>query len=84
VEEVAVVGVPDPEWGEVPSAAVTLHTGATIGEADLLRFCRDRLASYKRPHSIEIWDSLPVNAHGKILKQEVRRRLARKPGDVSV
>jgi acyl-CoA synthetase (AMP-forming)/AMP-acid ligase II len=61
---------------------VTLHAGATVAEPELLGFCRERLASFKRPRAIAVWEALPMNAHGKVLKEEVRRRLLGGAGDV--
>lgn len=74
VREVAVVARQDEEWGERPHAFVSLHAGARAGAAELVAFCRDRLAHYKCPDTVEIVDELPKNALGKILKTELRAR----------
>ena len=52
VKDVAVVGLPDAKWGERVHAVVVLHEGATLGEAELLAWCRDRIAGYKRPRAV--------------------------------
>lgn len=74
VKEVAVVGVPDPRWGEAVKAVVTLRPGQQASEAGLLEFCRDRIASYKAPKSIELVDDFPRNAVGKLDKRTLRER----------
>jgi fatty-acyl-CoA synthase len=74
VYEVAVVAVPDAKWGEVPKALVVLKQGAQATEAELLDFCRSRIAHYKAPRSVEFFDSLPKTGTGKILKRELRRK----------
>jgi acyl-CoA synthetase (AMP-forming)/AMP-acid ligase II len=72
VAEVAVIGIPDDTWGESVKALVVLRGGATASPADLLDFCRPRLAGYKCPASVEVTGALPRNATGKILKRTLR------------
>ncbi|MGH2372531.1 MAG: class I adenylate-forming enzyme family protein, partial [bacterium] len=74
VFEVAVIGVPDDQWGEVPKALVVLKPGAKATEEELIQFCRDRLAHFKAPKSVEFLESLPKGGTGKILKGELRER----------
>jgi acyl-CoA synthetase (AMP-forming)/AMP-acid ligase II len=74
VHEVAVVGVPDVQWGEVVKAIIALVPGKEAGEAELIDFCKDRIASYKKPKSIDFIDVLPKNNYGKILKRELRAK----------
>ncbi|HEY2546842.1 MAG TPA: long-chain-fatty-acid--CoA ligase [Candidatus Acidoferrum sp.] len=74
VYEVAVVPVPDEKWGEVPKALVVLKPGAHASEAELLEFCRTRIAHYKAPRSVEFFESLPKTGTGKILKRELRKK----------
>ncbi len=74
VQMCAVIGVPDARWGEVGKACVVLKAGAAAAPDDLLAHLRDRLAGYKVPRSVEIMDSLPISAAGKILKRELRER----------
>jgi fatty-acyl-CoA synthase len=67
----AVIGVPDPQWGEVGLACVVLEPGAAVSEEELLAFLRDRLAGYKVPKRVAVMDELPVSGAGKILKREL-------------
>ncbi|UFP94940.1 long-chain-fatty-acid--CoA ligase [Gloeobacter morelensis] len=78
LREVAVVGQPDPDKGEVVRAFVSLQEGATIGEEEIVRFARERLASVKVPKSVTILAELPKSATGKILKRELRKQFAPK------
>jgi len=73
VLEVAVVGIPDTYWGETPKAFVTLRTGASATEEELLVHCRTRLARFKCPKSIAFGD-LPKTSTGKIQKFVLRDR----------
>ncbi len=74
VFEAAVIPVADEKWGEVPRAVVVLKPGCKLGEAELIEFCRARLAHYKCPQSIEFCESLPKTATGKVLKRELRAK----------
>jgi acyl-CoA synthetase (AMP-forming)/AMP-acid ligase II len=74
VYEAAVIPVADQKWGEVPRAVVVAKPGANLSEAELIEFCRARIAHYKCPQSIEFCDSLPKTATGKVLKRELRRK----------
>jgi fatty-acyl-CoA synthase len=72
VLEAAVVGVPDPTWGEVPKAIIVRKPGAQATEADIVGFCRDRLAHFKAPKMVEFVNALPKTATGKIQKYLLR------------
>ena len=68
----AVVGVPDPQWGERIHAELVAAPGETLDLAVIEQACRDKLAGYKQPRTWRIVESLPRNANGKILKREIR------------
>ena len=72
VMEAAVVGVPDEKWGESVKAFVVLKEGAGASEEEIIDFCREHLASYKKPRSVEFWGELPKTGSGKIKKDEIR------------
>ena len=72
VAEAAVFGLPDPLWIEAVTAALVLRPEHQIHEAEIIRFCRERLAGYKTPKRIIVVERLPKNASGKILKRELR------------
>ena len=72
VEECAVIGVPSVEWGQTVKAFVVVRKGHQVGSPELAEFCRSRLASFKRPESIEFIDALPKNPLGKILRKDLR------------
>jgi acyl-CoA synthetase (AMP-forming)/AMP-acid ligase II len=75
VAAVAVVGAPDPQWGEAVTAFVVLAPGSALTESDLKAHCRSLIAGYKVPKSVYIEQALPQTASGKIQKSELRRRL---------
>jgi len=77
VDEVAVVGVPDPYWGEVVQAFVVLRQGAAVSDEDLKRHCSPLLARFKLPKKVFFVDSLPKNPAGKVLRRELRERAKR-------
>jgi acyl-CoA synthetase (AMP-forming)/AMP-acid ligase II len=79
VAEAAVVGVPDEMWGERVVAVIQLRAGAARDDEGILALCRDNLASYKKPRELIYLDELPRNAAGKILKRELRTRVAETP-----
>ena len=74
VSEVAVIGIPNPVWVEGVHAVVVLKQGAAATEAEIIAFCKEHLASYKAPKSVEFVEALPKNPQGKILKRELRAR----------
>ncbi|HEX3053116.1 MAG TPA: hypothetical protein VHP83_20825, partial [Aggregatilineaceae bacterium] len=76
VHQCAVVGVPDPKWGEIGVACVVLQPGAAVTAEQLLTHLRANLASYKVPKRVEFLDALPISAAGKILKRELRERFS--------
>lgn len=76
VLEAAVVGAEDPVWGEKVVAIVSRRLGSNVVAGELIAFCRDHIASYKKPTAIAFVDELPKNASGKVLKRELRTQLA--------
>jgi len=74
VLECAVIGVPHEKWGETPKALVVLRPGRTADERELLAFCRDRLAHFKCPSSVDFVDALPRTATGKLQKFKLREK----------
>jgi HIP---CoA ligase len=72
VSEAAVIGVPDERLGEVGRAFVVPRLGSVVDPAELIGWCRERLANYKVPRSVEVVESLPKNATGKVTKNVLR------------
>jgi len=74
VSEAAVIGLPDPTWGERVTAVVALRAGAEATDKEIMAVCRDRLAGFKTPKQVLFVDELPKNVSGKILKRELREQ----------
>lgn len=74
VAECAVVGVPSEKWGEEVKAVISLRAGQTVSEQEIIDLCAAKLGGFKKPRSVEIWDELPKNPVGKILKREIREK----------
>ncbi len=72
VLDVAVIGVPNEEWGEELKAVVQLRPGARASADEIIDFCRERLADYKRPRTVDFVAEVPRNPSGKLLKREIR------------
>ncbi|HEY1133060.1 MAG TPA: long-chain-fatty-acid--CoA ligase [Nocardioides sp.] len=72
VLECAVIGVPDERWGESVKAVVALRPGTEATEAEIVAFCREHLAHFKCPRSVDVLPALPRNPTGKILKRDLR------------
>lgn len=72
VDDVAVIGVPDTRWGEVPKAVVVAARGATVDPDALIAHCRELLAAYKCPRTVDVVAELPRNLTGKVLKKQLR------------
>jgi acyl-CoA synthetase (AMP-forming)/AMP-acid ligase II len=74
VAQVVVVGIPDDYWGEAVHAVVVLVEGARPTDKELVSFCGENLAGYKKPKGVDFVDELPVSGYGKVLRREVRDR----------
>ncbi|NLG20727.1 MAG: long-chain fatty acid--CoA ligase, partial [Actinomycetales bacterium] len=75
IDEVAVVGVADPDWGQRVVALVTARPGAEVTEDQVRDFCATRLASYKKPKEVRVVPEFPLNSTGKIAKKVLRAQL---------
>jgi acyl-CoA synthetase (AMP-forming)/AMP-acid ligase II len=71
VAEVAVVGIPDTEWGEMVTAFVVLKSGAAVSQAELIGHARAQIAPFKVPKSVRIVTALPRSHYGKVLRTEL-------------
>jgi len=76
VGDVAVVGIPDEQWGEGVAAAVLLKTGQSAGVEELQGWVKDRMRSSRVPQLIQFWDELPYNETGKLLRRAVKAKLS--------
>jgi acyl-CoA synthetase (AMP-forming)/AMP-acid ligase II len=79
VVDAALIGLPDPKWGETPRAVIVpVDPDDPPDEAALIAWCKERLASYKKPTSVVIIDQFPLNSAGKIVKPVLRERFGRR------
>jgi acyl-CoA synthetase (AMP-forming)/AMP-acid ligase II len=74
VKETAVIGVPDPYWVERVHALVVLKENGRATEEGIISFCKEQIAHYKAPKTVEFVGDLPKNPQGKILKREIRSK----------
>jgi len=74
IEEVAVIGIPDPDWGQEPRAIVVLKKEQKATAEEIVEYCRQKLSSFKRPRSVVFVNELPRNPMGKVLKRVLREK----------
>jgi acyl-CoA synthetase (AMP-forming)/AMP-acid ligase II len=72
VAEVCIIGLPDPKWGEAVTAVIVVKSGSHLSEEEVIKFCKDQIASYKSPKKVIFAEALPKNSVGKILKREMK------------
>lgn len=72
VQECAVVSAPDPKWGERVQAVVSFKEGQSADPEELITFCKSKLAGYKCPKGVEVWDAIPKTVVGKIIRKDVK------------
>lgn len=75
IAEVCVLGVPDDYWGESVQAVVVLRPGSKLTPEEIRTFCRGKIAGYKIPKKVYIWEELPKNTTGKVCKAEVLKKI---------
>jgi acyl-CoA synthetase (AMP-forming)/AMP-acid ligase II len=73
VSEAAVIGKPDPEWGEIIIAYIVLKPGSSITEQEIVDFTKGRLASYKKPKEVRLIQEMPLGPTGKVLRRELKK-----------
>ena len=77
VAQAAVIGIPDERQGEVGCAFLVPRGGATLAQDEVIAWCREKMANYKVPRRVIVVDALPLNASGKVVKFELRDRVAK-------
>jgi acyl-CoA synthetase (AMP-forming)/AMP-acid ligase II len=83
ISQAAVIGVPDARLGEVGMAFVVLDAGSPLDAAEVIAWSRDEMANFKVPRFVEFVDELPINATGKVMKDDLRARAERANRDFS-
>ena len=78
IKQAAVIGIPDDRMGEVGMAFVVTNSGDPSAAAEIQSWCRDQMANYKVPRAVEVVDELPMNATGKVVKDDLRARVSQR------
>ncbi|MNT47394.1 Long-chain-fatty-acid--CoA ligase FadD13 [compost metagenome] len=73
VAQGAVIGIPSDKWGEAVHAVIVRKAGASVTDQEIIAHCRERIAGYKVPRSVEFREALPLSSVGKVLKTELRK-----------
>jgi len=76
VADAAIVGIPDEQWGEAVAAAVVMRKGESVSESELQAWVKARMRSSRVPKRVDVWDELPYNETGKLLRRVVKARLS--------
>ena len=77
IAECAAFGVPDDHWGELPAAAVVLRAGAEVSDSEIIEYCAERVARFKRVRFVKFLESLPRTQSGKVKRKQLKERFAR-------
>jgi long-chain acyl-CoA synthetase len=77
IEEAAIIGIPDVDWGEQVMAIIVPRSGSPLTAEEVIDWCHQRLASFKKPAMVQFVSALPRNGLGKVLRKELREKFVR-------